>query len=176
MSERSIITKDAAPAMGSGPVRGAAVRVLPPDRKRRRGRPVARRFSPEEVAELCAVPLERIQTALAKDPALFFPGARLCEGAWWIPEADVRRLVGGSVTDPPVLFSVKEFARLMGKSVPTIYEWIGLGAIQKRVVMDVICIPASEYWNVPEHRPASADPRPSFFAQKRASKAVEVAG
>lgn len=172
----------------SGVERGAAVRALAPDRARRRGRPADRVFLADEVAYLCAVPLERVLRVLGREDwrLLFFPGARLREVRpvhakelrpdWMIPEGDVRRLVGGSVSDPPALFSVRRFAGLMGWSVPVTYERVKAGIVRSRRVLGHVCIPVSEYWEVPELRAVMAAPGSSFFARKRAAGSEEGQG
>ena len=138
--------------------------------RRGRGRPAARWWSVDEVAELLDVPRARVLRALAPAwRASFFPGARSgADDAWEIPDRDVRALVGVRSGEPPVLLSVERFAELIGFSRPWIYQLIRAGVVKPRRVLGFMRVPASEYWALPEERPACVAARPLFFGAENA--------
>lgn len=161
-------------------VKGSAVRVLAPDRARR-GRPADPWLSAEEVAEILDKPLTRVRRVLDREEwrREFFPGARQRTNAsdgtvedWSIPMRDVRRLVGGSVSAPPALFSVPRFAGLMGWPVSTAWDRVRKGVVKSRKVLGERSVPVSEYFDLPERHvavednPARVAVRLSFFARK----------
>jgi hypothetical protein len=115
----------------------------------------------QRVADLLGVPESRVERACALSPRLFFPGAFQRDGAWLIPERDVRALVGPEL---PRLLKVSEFADLIGLSVPWIYELIALDVIPHRRVLGHVRIPATAYWELPEGRPPEMPARPLSFS------------
>lgn len=128
-----------------------------------RGRPRAQPWDAQRVADLLGVPVARVRRACASAPRLFFPGAFEQAGEWLIPERDVRALVGPGL---PQLLRIREFADLVGLSVPWVYELVHLGVVAHRRVLGQIRIPATAYWELPEGRPANLPARPSSFSQE----------
>lgn len=99
------------------------------------------------------MPEERVVRSLTSEKAraCFFPHAKECEGVWAIPEADMRALCGDTI---PRLMPVKEFAHLVGFSVPWVSEMARKGKLVCRRVWGKLRIPASAYFELPEERPA----------------------
>jgi len=146
------------------------VKIFSPERpKSRRGRPRALSFSPEEIADRLSMPAAAVVRVLERGPSPFFPGARKVDGAWRVPECDVRRLFG----EEPRLYSVADFAELVGLSVPWVYQLMQTPrdddpsrmVIPHRRVLGQKRIPATAYWELPADRPASLAPRPSSFSR-----------
>lgn len=133
---------------------GRAATAMPADTsKRGRGRPVAAVYGPEEVADLLNVEVTGVLRALANGKLRgdMFPGAFEKDGEWRVPSRDMVKLMGPGL---PRLFWVREFAELVGLSVPYLNELINLGVVQHRMVLGRKRVPATEYWNLPKHRPA----------------------
>ncbi len=134
-----------------------------PPSARGRGRPAAPVWSVAEVADLLSVPEAWVQRALEKAPAVFLPGAfQDKEGLWLVPERAVKGLLGPGL---PRLFSVADFAALVGFSVPWIYEMIATGAVECRTVLGHKRIPETAYWQLPAHRPEGVAARPLIFSE-----------
>lgn len=131
--------------------------------KRGRGRPAARLFSLEEAADLLGIDAPWLLRALATAARSFFSGAFQRDGQWWIPERDMKALLGPGL---PRLFSVNDFAQLIGEKPDTVRSWIDAGVITPRRVMGRIKIPETVYYTLPAARPAALPPRPVFFARK----------
>jgi hypothetical protein len=149
---------------------------------RRRGRPAAVSFSPDEVAAFAAVPLARVATVLRHDRArpLFFPGAWHDGQGWRIPERDLKALLGPKLQGPAAdagkawkLYPVAEFADLIGFATDYVYELIERGVITARKVLGQLRISAQVYYTLPAERPAAIPPRPaSFFSRKSAVSGI----
>lgn len=122
--------------------------------KKRPGRPPGvPYFTAEELAELLDVPVARMQRALEcpKLRAVTFPMARKGEtGSWRIPVREARGLVGGELQR---LYSLADFAELVGFSVPYIYELASVGVIKVRKVLGLKRVAADQYWQLPKERP-----------------------
>jgi hypothetical protein len=128
-----------------------------------RGRPAAPVWSVAEVADVLRVPDGWVERALERAPDVFLPGSfRDAEGRWLVPERSVRGLLGPGL---PRLFSVADFAALVGFSVPWIYEMIQAGAIECRTVLGHKRIPETAYWALPAHRPEGVAARPLIFSE-----------
>jgi hypothetical protein len=134
-----------------------------------RGRPRSMPWDAQRVADLLGVPAARVKRACAATPRIFFPGAFEEKGEWMIPERDVRALVGPGL---PQLLRIREFADLVGLSVPWVYELVHLGIIAHRRVLGQIRIPATAYWDIPEARPGNLPARPSSFSQEQEEEAA----
>lgn len=131
----------------------------------RRGRAPAKVYDVEEVADLLGVTQGWVERALAKDVEGFLPGAfRERDGSWRVPARALRHVLGEGM---PRLLPVAEFAALVGLSVPWIYELMDLGIVASRRVLGQRRIPATAYWELPEHRPASLPARPLFFGSEK---------
>lgn len=145
-----------------------------------RGRPRVEPYSAAEVAELLAVEPELVERALGgrfrKD---FFPHAFERAGQWRIPPRDVRALLGPGLPRP---LWVSEFAELIGFSVPYVNELIRAGIIRSTMILGSRRVLATEFWNLPKHRPTrlkkhpriiagdgAAAPPPSFFSEGASS-------
>ncbi len=129
----------------------------------KRGRPRAAIFSADDVAELLGCPVARVLAAL-ESPGLraaAFPSAFFLRGSWGIPEREVVKLLGPGV---PQLFSVADFARLIGFSESHVYAMISDGVIEARKLLGLTRISADQYWSIPAERPACTAPRPTFFS------------
>lgn len=131
----------------------AAVSPAPKSGAPQRGRPRAAVYSPEEVAEFLGVEVTRVLRALESRKLRedTFPHATQKDGAWIIPNRDMLKLLGPGM---PRLLPVAEFAELIGFSVPYVNELIGKGVIKHRMALGNKRIPASEYWDLPPHRPS----------------------
>lgn len=154
---------------GRRPVSSAVV----PSRKR--GRPTAAVFSPEDAAQLLAVSPAMVRRALALGASSFFPGAKEQDGDWTIPERDLRALLGPGL---PPLLTVKAFAQLISKSADWVYDLVQRGVIRKREICGSIRIPSDEYWRLPAQMPAAIPARPFSFLPRGQSvtSAEEVEG
>lgn len=135
------------------------------------GRPPGKTFSPEEVADLLAVPPERVVRALEFHPRSFFPGAWKGSEGWIIPEREVKALLGPSL---PRFVKVKTFAELLDFSLAWVYELIKTGIISKRDMLGEMRISLDEIWKIPAERPWELpnDRRASFFAERKEGSEV----
>lgn len=151
--------------------------------KKGRGRPPAANYSPADVADLLNVDVTRVLRALANQKLRLemFPHAFEKGGEWNIPSRDMVKLMGPGL---PRLYWVSEFSELVGLSVPYLNELINLGVVKHRMVLGRKRVPATEYWNLPKHRPsclrklppdlagtepegdAEAPAPPSFFSEE----------
>lgn len=145
-----------------------------------RGRPRVLPYSVDEVAELLCVEPSQVERALLpRFRADFFPHAFERDGAWCIPPRDVRALLGPGLPRP---YWVSEFAELIGFSVPYTNELIRKGIIKTRLILGSTRVPATEFWELPKHRPdglkkrpkssvkgAAAPGAPSFFSGEDAA-------
>jgi len=137
---------------------------LAPKAPAKRGRPAAVVYGPEEVADLLGVPVAWVLRALNQAGSVFFPGAFRDGSDWRVPERVVRGLLGPGL---PQLYSVAEFAALIGFSVPWVYELIELGVIECRTVLGHKRVPSTAYWSLPAARPAGVGARPHFFSEDK---------
>ncbi len=136
-------------------------------------------YSVDEVAELLCVESEMVMRALSgRFRGDFFPHAFEKDGAWCIPPRDLRALLGPGLPRP---FWVREFAELIGFSVPYTHELIRAGVIKTRMILGSVRVPATQFWDLPAHRPdglkkrpksstkgAAAPAAPSFFSEEGA--------
>lgn len=135
-----------------------------------RGRPRVLPYSVDEVAELLCVEPEMVVRALgSRFRGDFFPHAFEKDGAWWIPPRDLRALLGPGLPRP---FWVSEFAELIGFSVPYVNELIRKGVIKTRMILGSTRVPATQFWELPEHRPAGLRKRPKSSAKGAAAPAA----
>lgn len=77
-----------------------------------------------------------------------------------------------SPTSEERLYSVADFAQLVGFSRGHIYALIQRGLIKTRLVFGQTRVPASQYYDLPAHKPAAdpCKPPPSFFSREEAQK------
>ena len=130
----------------------------------RRGRPAAAVYAPEDVAQLMGVPVAWVLRALDQAAPVFFPGAFRDGSQWQVPERVLRGLLGPGL---PQLFTVADFAALIGFSVPWVYELIDIGVIECRTVFGHKRVPSTAYWSLPAARPAGVGVRPHFFSEDK---------
>lgn len=105
-------------------------------------------WSVDEVADLLAVPVERVLGCLEVEKCrlLFFPGARLVAGKWVIPAGDVRGLRPGKRVER--LYSIREFAELIGFSYHHVFKMVTAGRICGELVLGEKRIAEGEYWRL----------------------------
>lgn len=99
----------------------------------------------EEAAVLLRVEPARIERALELAPSVFFPRSRLVRDVWYITQADLAEMMGGKVEQ---LYTVREFADLIGFGYFTISRRVCRGVIRHVRVMNKKRVPASEYWRL----------------------------
>lgn len=137
--------------------------------KRRRGRPVARWLSLEEVAEIVRGDAEVIGRLLDKLPNTL-PGASNATGQWQVPEKALRALLGASTGPLPALATVGEVAECVRREPKTVYGWLkvknskGKPLLPHRWVLGTILIDAQAVLALPARMPG---PPPSFFVAKQ---------
>lgn len=87
-----------------------------------------------------------------KSRALFFPGAFEQAGKWLVPARDVKRFRPGMKVER--LYSIAEFAELIGFSYHHIFKQVSAGAISHELVLGEKRIAESEYWRIRRARVA----------------------
>lgn len=135
-----------------------------------RGRPRVLPYSVAEVAELLCVEPSQVERALLpRFRGDFFPHAFERDGVWCIPPRDLRALLGPGL---PRLYWVSEFAALIGFSVPYTNELIRRGIIKTRMILGSTRVSATEFWDLPAHRPEGLRKRPKSSAKGAAAPAA----
>lgn len=141
--------------------------------KRRRGRPVARWLTLEEVAEIVRGDAEVIGRLLDKVPQTL-PGASNATGEWKVPERALRALLGASTGPLPQMATVSEVAECMRRDVKTVYGWLKVmkgkePMLPHRRVLGSILIEARAVLALPARMPG---PPSSFFSAKQGGESA----
>jgi len=141
--------------------------------KRRRGRPVARWLSLDEVAEIVRGDAEVIARLLDKVPGAL-PGASNATGEWKVPEKALRALLGAATGPLPALATVGEVAECLRRDVKTVYGWLKVMKGKEQMlphkrVLGTILIEARDVLALPARMPG---PPSSFFSAKQGGESA----
>ena len=119
---------------------------------RRKLAPIAKRdglrilFSLPELAEFLDVEEGALRNALVRERETFFPTAFTdAEKTWWVPVADVKRMLGRPGEQ---LFTIRRFAELIGYSYHETFRNVSAGRIKADLILGNKRVPESEYWRL----------------------------
>jgi hypothetical protein len=141
--------------------------------KRRRGRPVARWLTLDEVAEIVRGDAEVIGRLLDKVPQTL-PGAICDDGVWKVPEKALRAILGAATGPLPQMATVGEVAECLRRDVKTVYGWLKVMKGKEQMlphkrVLGTILIEARAVLALPPRMPGTPS---SFFSAKQGGKSA----
>jgi len=141
--------------------------------KRRRGRPVARWLTLDEVAEIVRGDAEVIGRLLDKVPQTL-PGAICDDGVWKVPERALRAILGAATGPLPQMATVGEVAECLRRDVKTVYGWLKVMKGKEQMlphkrVLGTILIEARAVLTLPARMPG---PPSSFFSAKQGGESA----
>lgn len=130
-----------------------------------------------DVSVMLAWPEDALERVLQRCPDAL-PGAVRIDAEWLVPERAIRALLGARSGPLPVMCSVEQVAEYVGRSVKSVYRWLGLRdpktkrpLLPARKILDAWRIDVQDVLRLPAAFPDWAPTRPatppfSFFSEE----------